>query len=315
MAKTRTCGVCGQRLEPDEDRCPFCGGRPRGHGWTWWLLIFILIIGAAGAYVAWRIHEAQKPAPAFYITDDFARRVQEYTALQPFSDGLAAVRDRYGKWGYIDHAGNEAIAPAFSHAAPFNAGVAQVKIGRRIAYIDKQGNEVDGVHRRAYGGVNSGYRVYVSDADMLMGIVDSVGRTVIPARYDSITHVSEDLAVAVLVYDSLPGTPDIQAALYERVPELTDDNLESRVPFVTDSAIIARTVHKRYYGYVDMTGATTFAPGLEDKVITQRRLMHEWRERNDMLRRLEDERLRRLEALRQQEMLDSLEMAIEAEIQ
>jgi hypothetical protein len=50
----------------------------------------------------------------------------------PFAEGLAAVQVR-GKWGYIDEAGNEIIAPKLRNGARFSGGRASIlKKGRRV---------------------------------------------------------------------------------------------------------------------------------------------------------------------------------------
>lgn len=313
MTKVRVCSVCGQRLDEGERRCPYCGGRPRGsHGWAWAILFCVLAgIGSGAAW--WWAERNAKGNGQVTVTDEFAAAARRYTALQPFSEGLAAVRGQNGKWGYMDLRGREVIAPAYDHAAPFTAGVAQVKSGRHINYIDTAGMQVPGMRRRALPRVDRGYRVFTVDGAVpMMGIADSTGAIVVDALYDSLTYVSQGLAVAVVRYDSLPGTPDLEAALADPLPTLDDNDLDRPVYYATDSAITARMVRRELYGYVDMTGRSTFAAGTVDRAARQRQLMHRWRMRNDTLRRLDDERLRRIEARRQQTLRDSLDAVLDA---
>ena len=46
------------------------------------------------------------------------------------------------KWGYIDKGGKFAINPQFDEASHFEGGLAPVWIGKRQAYIDKEGKFV-----------------------------------------------------------------------------------------------------------------------------------------------------------------------------
>jgi hypothetical protein len=63
-----------------------------------------------------------------------------------FAEGLAAVSDDTGRFGYIDRIGKFVIEPNYAFAAPFHSGIARVELepasgerSRRIGYIDKKG--------------------------------------------------------------------------------------------------------------------------------------------------------------------------------
>jgi hypothetical protein len=70
----------------------------------------------------------------------------QFSYAQPFSEGLAAVRDvsgRYGyKYGYIDHTGKYVITPQFDEAFAFSDGFACVGVSNLFGYIDKSGKFV-----------------------------------------------------------------------------------------------------------------------------------------------------------------------------
>jgi hypothetical protein len=57
---------------------------------------------------------------------------------QPGSTVLLRV-ERSGKWGFIDRAGQIAIAPQFDEAMPFSEGLAVVQRGNAWGYIDITG--------------------------------------------------------------------------------------------------------------------------------------------------------------------------------
>ena len=79
----------------------------------------------------------------------------QYTNCHDFTEELAAVNfsNQYqledalesgrivtvGKWGYINKSGKIVIEPMFEMAYPFNGGVARVKIGEKVGYINKAG--------------------------------------------------------------------------------------------------------------------------------------------------------------------------------
>lgn len=65
-----------------------------------------------------------------------------------FSDGLVNVqiggRASEEKWGYVDRSGKWAIEARFQRCEPFYKGLAQVVIGNKMAYINKEGHFVWG---------------------------------------------------------------------------------------------------------------------------------------------------------------------------
>lgn len=52
----------------------------------------------------------------------------DFEEPQPFSEGLAVARGKYGQYGYIDKTGKFAIKPQFDHANSFSDGIAYVTI-------------------------------------------------------------------------------------------------------------------------------------------------------------------------------------------
>ena len=59
-----------------------------------------------------------------------------------FDEGLQAVRNSEGKWGYIDLNGVETIPFIYDGAAAFDGALAWVRLGEWEGYIDQMGNEV-----------------------------------------------------------------------------------------------------------------------------------------------------------------------------
>ena len=93
------------------------------------------------------------------VTQEFAEAVRQYDQLEPFSDGMAAV-GKNGKWGYINHKGEEVIPCQFDSEAEegeggelnfgksycvshrFSEGVAVVRLNEKWGVINKKGNVI-----------------------------------------------------------------------------------------------------------------------------------------------------------------------------
>ncbi len=57
-----------------------------------------------------------------------------------FYENALNVKDKNGKWGYLDKDGNWFIKPVFEDASPFSQGLAAVKKNGKWGYINKEGN-------------------------------------------------------------------------------------------------------------------------------------------------------------------------------
>ena len=59
-----------------------------------------------------------------------------------FDEGLQAVRNSDGKWGYIDLQGDVVIPCMYNAAYAFDGALAEVRLGDQVGYIDQAGNAV-----------------------------------------------------------------------------------------------------------------------------------------------------------------------------
>jgi len=66
----------------------------------------------------------------------------EFQRVEPFSQGLAAVMDKTGMWGYIDLSGKTVIPRRYSAAGPFKDDEAEVMQNGSILRIDKSGEVI-----------------------------------------------------------------------------------------------------------------------------------------------------------------------------
>lgn len=272
--------------------------------------MLLVLMALMGTLCACRLNEKKDEADGqVRITPEFTKKVSVYQQLTPFSEGLSAVCVN-GKWGYINMAGDCVIPCRYDNAAPFVGGVAQVKSGRSLRYIDVRGKEVPGGVRKKGLSKDGRYHVFSEGrSGGKCGIADSVGNIVVQAMYDSLTYVSDGLSVAVLYRKTLCGA-DIDAELQMSLPTLTEDNLDNPVVFMTDSAIQANTVCERIYGFVDLFGNHTFPDGIIEEIERNDWRFKRYVERQASLERIENNRIEWINALRQQALVDSLDAVL-----
>jgi len=71
-----------------------------------------------------------------------------FPSVGDFSESAAAVlsfagrQDEGKKWGYIDRTGKVIVPPQFDFAGPFRDGLAEVRVGDRRGYINRDGKYV-----------------------------------------------------------------------------------------------------------------------------------------------------------------------------
>lgn len=173
------CKECGKQISDKAQECPHCGCpvevdqarsneiiEPATKKKRWPLVVFGLL--AVGIVAAVALYNSEggfssllgsDEAVGVVITPEFTEVVRKYDKLAAFSDGMAAVC-KNGKWGYINHKGEEVIPCQFdsegeynqimaahidenscvSHA--FHEGVALVRRNEEWGVIDKEGKVV-----------------------------------------------------------------------------------------------------------------------------------------------------------------------------
>ena len=107
----------------------------------------------------------------------------------------------FGHLGFLDTNGNVVIKPD-TYEVPlgegpiissFSEGMCQVFKGGRLAYIDKNGKEINLSQFRSGGDFSDGM-AWVADDDWKCGYVDKTGKLVIPCKYDFAGQFGEGLA-------------------------------------------------------------------------------------------------------------------------
>lgn len=117
----------------------------------------------------------------------------EFDYIYPFSEDLAAFKDKKGNYGFLDRNGKVALdlGTKYSDVQYFSDGYAPVKKGEKWGYIDKKGklvipakfDEVDDFIRGLA-------RIYVTDAygNRTIGMINKKGKIVVPVKYTDIEY-------------------------------------------------------------------------------------------------------------------------------
>ena len=110
----------------------------------------------------------------------------QYHLILPFSEGLAAVKDKNTmKWGYINKKGEVVIPFLYRYPRSFTEGYAFVeKEENKWAYIDKRGHNIT-----PWEDSWTGYNFFVEGRAQIKrngkyGYIDYSGKTVIPCVFD-----------------------------------------------------------------------------------------------------------------------------------
>ena len=153
------CRECEHEVSDKAQNCPNCGcpmenvgatqeelmdeEPKKKKGWIWALIVALLcLIGGGGYYAYTKFFKSVSEKDAIVeLTPEFAKSLEVYDELAPFSEGYAAVR-RGKKWGYINTKGEEVIPCSFDAADIFSEGLAAVSKSDKLAYINTKGEEV-----------------------------------------------------------------------------------------------------------------------------------------------------------------------------
>jgi WG repeat protein len=103
-----------------------------------------------------------------------------------------------GKWGYIDRAGRQVVAPRFDRADDFSEGLAAVQLGDTFGYVDVAGRLVLVPVQQRAGTLHRPFSdgLALVRQGRLFGYVDRTGRVAIPLRYVGADDFSEGYALA-----------------------------------------------------------------------------------------------------------------------
>lgn len=111
------------------------------------------------------------------------RQNSEWTDVRQYSEGLIAVADHKGRYGYLDADTKEAVACQWAFAQPFSEGLAAVEdFSGRYGFIDRTGRVVIPCEWTGATWFSEGLAA-VMDANGEWGFINSYGRLVIPCTW------------------------------------------------------------------------------------------------------------------------------------
>ncbi|MBT2644687.1 WG repeat-containing protein [Bacillus sp. ISL-41] len=125
---------------------------------------------------------------------------KKYMNHEPFDEGLAAVCDFNGKWGFIDKTGKEVIKPKYNEVGEFINGIAMIRITQSYGLINKEGKEIVKPQYEEIASFQEGLAKVSKNGKS--GFIDQTGKVVIPLKYDSADSFKNGYARVGLNYKS-----------------------------------------------------------------------------------------------------------------
>ena len=245
-----------------------------------------------------------------------------------FHDGLAAVGNNDGKYGFIDKKGELVIPMRFDVeedgvTSEFHEGYAVACKNGKYGYIDKSGKEVIPCNYSAAFNFSEGMALVIKEGKF--GFIDVNGKEIIPCEYSYANHFSEGIAVVqkdgkdqfidktgkVVLDNSYSGISKFQegfSVVYKEgekneyftqyVHGFIDKNGKEVIPCIYNtcnlfSEGLAVVKKDDIYGFVDKKGNSTFDIQNEEvKKIIQAKIKEREETRKEEERRAEEERKR-----------------------
>lgn len=153
----------------------------------------------------------------------------QFVNATPFNGGLALAKQK-GFWGYINTKGKFVISPEFDGARPFSEDLAAVSnMTMKWGYTDKKGNMAIPYTYYSAASFKSGHAV-VCETDQC-GIIDKKGNVVLPMKYKSLKRISSEY-YAVNISGNKWGVIDIKGnfiipAVYDYIGSFSEGLIEA----------------------------------------------------------------------------------------
>lgn len=128
-----------------------------------------------------------------------------------FSEGVIAVANEDGLWGYADSNGDVAINYQYAQATPFRNGVAAVAYssGGKFFIIDKEGAHISGPYDSAAFSKDGKWIVVQNDSGFY-GVYDTANKTMkLDCVYDSVSELENGFFLTV--YETYYTVTDLSA--------------------------------------------------------------------------------------------------------
>jgi hypothetical protein len=187
-----------------------------------------------------------------------------------FSEGLAAVQTRSGKWGYIDKTGAFVVQPKFDFAKRFSEGFGLVGIKKTpygsdysFGFIDKAGNWLVQPRFTSAESFSEGFAAVAEDGRV--GYINRKGQFVIKPQFEEAWPCGEHL----LDICSLGFSEGLAAVRVDEKWGFIDTTGKVVIPPSFDSvhqfsegmaAVANRSPGGLLYGYIDKSGSMLIRP-------------------------------------------------------
>jgi hypothetical protein len=196
--------------------------------------------------------------------DDHGRQIMDgYVEVHSFSEGLAGVKLKNGKWGFIDTDSKMIVSPQFDLVQrEFSDGLIYVKSAQGFGFMDKTGKLVIPPHLADAGGFSEGWAAAAIDApqneklklladnvEWHCGFIDTKGHQAIFPRFYGARHFSEGLCA---VQDGL-----LWGFINNAGKMVIAPRFDAAMSF---SEGLAAVMKNDNWGFIDKTGNYVIAP-------------------------------------------------------
>ena len=176
-----------------------------------------------------------------------------YDYAEPFSDGLAVVKNNKGFYGYLDRKGNNPIPFQYNTATSFSEGLAQAGDNSSMYVIDIKGNKISYLYNYI-GSYNNGFAPYNTDLNE-WGFLDRNGQPVGNENYYEVGNFSKE------------GLAAVKSSDFDQMVGFIDTTGKLIIPFQYENAWIptfseglAPVSKDGLYGFINTIGEWVIKP-------------------------------------------------------
>ena len=205
------CNECGHEVSDKASACPKCGcpiqnmdnpsenkisvkpqppAKSKARTYVLFAIILSLLIG--GGYYAY--NSFFKDGDIVELTPEFIEAIQKYDEVESFSEGLAKVK-KGEKVGFINTKGEEVVPCKYDQVGLFSDGFAMVKKSEKHGFINIKGEEVVPCKYDQVGLFSDGFAEVKKERKW--GFINSKGEEIVPCKYDYAYSFSEGFAEVV----------------------------------------------------------------------------------------------------------------------
>ncbi len=131
---------------------------------------------------------------------------ENYLKIGSFSEGMAAVQNSKGLWGYIDGSGEIVIPCEWEEAGEFKDGMASVRKDRKYGCINTSGQLVIACEWDGHSQISfSEGLAPVQNNDGLWGFIDKTGTVIIPCEWEGFLDPCFSEGLAAVKKDGMMG--------------------------------------------------------------------------------------------------------------